>query len=75
MSWLIPHVDEVLSGTVCGAKIGHATFVNDAYFVEELIEALSRLIDGYKSSEVPEICSDAQSLDKFEGSRCIETTC
>lgn len=42
---LVAHVDEVLPGLVGGAKVRHASLVDDGDFIEEVVYVFGGLVD------------------------------
>ena len=64
---LISELDEVVSSLIGGTKVRHLAFVDNAHFVEELVQALSSLIDRYNGGHTHGIRSDTEGLDKLEG--------
>ena len=66
---LISELDEVVSSLIGGTKVRHLAFVDNAHFVEELVQALTSLIDRHNGGHTHGIRSDTEGLDKLEGRR------
>lgn len=61
----VPHVDEILLRLTRDAKVGHASFVDDTYLVEVLVERLAGLVDGYDRRLLKVVRRDPQGTDEL----------
>lgn len=64
-------IDEVLASESRRTEIGHATFVDEADFIEEFTHALRSLIGGEDSSDASGVRCNAESSSELQGRRGV----
>lgn len=64
---LVPHLLEISQGFIRRSEIREAPRVDDAYFVEMLVEGLAGLVDGDDGGEAHGVGGDSEGLNEFEG--------
>ncbi|KAI3482187.1 hypothetical protein L1887_55157 [Cichorium endivia] len=70
----VTHLGKVVGGVGGGAKVDLLALVDDEHLVEELGEALARLVDRGDGGGVGDVGGDTKRLDKLERGARVETT-
>lgn len=75
VGWLVAHVEEVLASSVCRSEVRHASFIDNAHLVKDLVERFGGLIDRDRGGQPAHICGDTKGTGKFKSSGRVKTTC
>ena len=67
ISRFVSKIDEVLASEIRRTEIGHATFIDKADFIEEVVHALRSLIGGKGSGDASDVRCSAESSGEFQG--------